>query len=280
MRRFTALIMDLRASRKYSLKNRNEIQTYIYKVIETLNEAFAKALEKNVSFSAGDELQGLFSSTGAAYLYYRLFSMLIAPVKIRAGLGVGEWDVVIRDAGTTAQDGSAYHKARAAIKATKDSLGYSVLLESGAENDEIANSLLYATTLLINKQSSYQNHIMLLSELLYPITIDNALDINKMGEIAELINLRSVSDVLNHNSNKSPKKIFLNGEMIKVRPTSVSIYNDTFITDGKVRGLPLHLSEIMGISRQSLDKTIAAANIYEARNLAIATLKYIKRMED
>jgi hypothetical protein len=34
----------------------------------------------------------------------------------------------------------------------------------------------------------------------------------------------------------------------------------------------------MGVTRQSVDKTIKTANIYEARNLAVATLKYLKQL--
>ena len=54
-----------------------------------------------VEFSAGDEVQGLLSSPEAAFLYFRMFSMLISPVKMRAGIGVGEWNIKIENASTT-----------------------------------------------------------------------------------------------------------------------------------------------------------------------------------
>lgn len=285
MNKYTALIMDLKKSRKYSSKNRNEIQDYIFHVIHVLNRAFERSLEKDVFFSAGDELQGLFSSVEASYLYFRLFSMLVAPVEIRAGIGVGEWDVIVKDAGTTAQDGSVYHNARRAINATEESLGYSVLLFSGGKNDIIINSLFNSTALIINKQSEYQNQVMLLSELLYPINAYDIIDIRILSDIVELIVHRSEAVQFDffkiYKNHREPLIFKLSHLSFESRPIDVIDNSDTFfVTEGKVRGLPMQLSEIIGVTRQSADKTIKSANIYEARNLAVATLKYLKHLED
>lgn len=285
MKKYTALIMDLKKSRRYSSKNRNEIQYYIFHVIQVLNKVFGRSLEKDVFFSAGDELQGLFSSVEASYLYFRLFSMLVAPVEIRAGIGVGEWDVIVQDAGSTAQDGPAYHNARRAINATEESLGYSVLLFSGGKSDIVINSLFNSTALIINKQSEYQNQVMLLSELLYPINAYEIIDVVKLHDIIELIAHRMETvhfDFFKLNkSQKEPLFYRLSYLNIESRPIDVTEHDESFfVTEGKVRGLPLQLSEIIGVTRQSADKTIKAANIYEARNLAVATLKYIKHLGD
>lgn len=113
-----------------------------------------------MDFSAGDEVQGLFSSTGAAYLYFRLFSMLVSPIEIHCGIGVGKWDVVLKDAGTTAQDGEAYHNARYAIDTVKESLGCSVLMYSGDKSDAVINTLLNMTVLINKQQSEYQDKVL------------------------------------------------------------------------------------------------------------------------
>lgn len=283
MNKHAVLIIDIKKSRGYSSKKRNEIQNYIFHVILVLNRVFKKALEKDVFFSAGDELQGLFSSVEASYLYFRLFSMLVVPVEIRAGIGVGEWDVVVKNAGTTAQDGSAYHNARHAINATEETLGYSVLLFSGGENDIIINSLLNSTALIINKQSAYQNQVMLLSELLYPVNMYEIIDTNKLKDVIELLARRSETakiDSLNidkdHRESLFSRLLHMNFENKPIDVTETS--ESFFVTEGKVRGLPIQLSEIIGVTRQSADKTIKVANIYEARNLAVATLKYLKHL--
>lgn len=61
--------------------------------INNLNGLFREDIQFEVTFSAGDELQGLFDNVVTALLYFRLFEILIAPVKIRAGVGVGDWTV-------------------------------------------------------------------------------------------------------------------------------------------------------------------------------------------
>lgn len=285
MVKYTALIMDLKKSRKYCIKNRNEIQDYIFHVIDVLNKVFGKSLEKDVFFSAGDELQGLFSSVEASYLYFRLFSMLVSPVEIRAGIGVGEWNIIVEDAGSTAQDGPAYHNARYAINATEESLGYSVLLLSGGKNDIIINSLLNSTAVIINKQSEYQNQVMLLSELLYPINSYEIIDVSKLKDVIELIAHKTFvsSSNLYKFSNNYRQPLFHRISTLNFESKPIDVTKNTdmfFVTEGKVRGLPIQLSEIIGVTRQSIDKTIKVANIYEARNLAVTTLKFLKCLED
>ena len=39
-----------------------------------------------------------------------------------------------------------------------------------------------------------------------------------------------------------------------------------YVSSGKKRGMTMQLSEILKISRQSIEKTFKTANIYEARN--------------
>lgn len=283
VRMYTALIMDLKKSRAYTVRSRNEIQEYVMHVIEVLNHVFERTMEKEVSFSAGDELQGLFSSVEASYLYFRWFSMLIAPVEIRAGIGVGEWSVRMKGAGTTAQDGTAYHYARYAIEATEETLGYSVLLFSDRKSDIVVNSLFNSTALLINKQSEYQNEIMLLSELLYPINAYDFINVYGLREIVSLLEHKKY--VLKYNSLKTYKAkkepLFSQIKDFEFDSRPVDALDDKdsfFVVTGKVRGLPMQLAEIIGVTRQSINKTIKSANIYEARNLAVTTLRYLNNL--
>ena len=82
-------------------------------------------------------------------------------------------------------------------------------------------------------------------------------------------------------SQREPLFYRLSNLNFESKPIDVADHDDSFfVTEGKVRGLPLQLSEIIGVTRQSADKTIKAANVYEARNLAVATLKYIKHLGD
>ena len=51
------------------------------------------------------------------------------------------------------------------------------------------------------------------------------------------------------------------------------------IAAGKLRGMPTALSQLAGISRQSVEKTLKSANIYSVRNAAIVTLRLLLQEE-
>ncbi len=282
MEKFTVLVIDLKKSRSYSIEDRNSIQNYIIAVIQKLNETFMNTILREVEFSAGDEVQGLFSSPEAAYLYLRLFNMLVSPVELRAGIGVGEWSIKIENASTTAQDGPVYHNARYAIENVKDSVGYSVLLFSGKENDIFINSAINTPFILTSNHSEYQNEIMLLTELLYPINSHNVIDGRKMHHLSELVKLKNKLNYYTYfKMRKSVKKYpFDDIKHIIIDPYQIDAINDDntfYVNSGKKRGMTMHLSDALGISRQSIEKTYKTAKVYEARNSTLVALKLMDK---
>ena len=275
---YAALIIDLKKSRSYTKEDRNSIQYYITDVIYLLNRLYRRELAREVDFSAGDEVQGLFSTPEAAYLYYRMLSMWLHPVEIRAGIGIGSWDVQLDSKGTTGQDGPAYHKARYAIKNADDSEGSPILFFSGSQSDITINTIIGGAASIMAKQSVYQNQIMLITELLFPICN---------------YYVRAYDYVTPHDAERFlHEKCMLAHEMEKiVRPlpfdrlaysfveiidpiNAEDIREETkfYITSGKQRGIPTKLASIMDISRQTIEKTMKAGNIYTARNMAIAAI--------
>ena len=259
MKRYSALMIDLKNSRSYSIQDRNSIQNFILNSMTTLNKIFKNSIEKEVEFSAGDEIQGLFVSSQSAYLYYRLFSMLIFPVEIHCGIGLGTWDIKVDSASSTAQDGTVYHYARNAIDEAKKSLEYSVLFYSKNKNDIIINSLINATALLAFKHSEYQNKLMLLAEILYPIVSEDIINYKNLKEILKFVQFEK----------KENLTLDIDYPVISTQLEKESFY----ITEGKKRGLSTQISKLLGVSRQSVEKAIKTGNIYELRNLTIAILK-------
>lgn len=282
MESYVALMIDLKKSRSYSQEDRNMIQDYIFNTILTLNRVFERRMIRDVEFSAGDEVQGLFNSLEAAYLYFRFFNMLVYPVQVRAGIGVGEWSVQISQASTTAQDGSAYHNARRAIEAVKENSEYTLLIHSGGECDVFINAAIQSSIILTKNYSEYQNELMLLAELWYPIDFQEIININKLPLLFPLLEKKVTLGYYTYYSNKKSKII---GKIAhdfqaayQYMPTPIdALDEDTtfFVTRGKQRGMATALADFLGISRQSVDKTLKSANIYETRNATIVTLKLI-----
>ena len=257
-------MIDLKNSRSYSIQDRNSIQNSILNSITTLNKIFKNSIEKEVEFSAGDEIQGLFISPQSAYLYYRLFSMLIFPVEIHCGISLGTWDIKVDSVSSTAQDGTVYHYARNAIDEAKKSLEYSVLFYSKNKNDIIINSLINATTLLASKQSEYQNKLMLLAEILYPIASEDIVDYKNLKELLKSIQFEK----------KENLTLDIDYPVISTQLEKEKFY----ITEGKKRGLSTQISKILGVSRQSIEKAIKSGNIYEIRNITIAILRAMENI--
>ncbi len=274
------MIIDLKKSRSYSIEDRNSIQNYLITLIQYLNEVFSNSLVRDVEFSGGDEIQGLFISPESSYLYYRMFTMLISPVEIRAGIGVGEWNVKIENASTTAQDGPAYHNARNAIENVKDALGYSVLLYSGTKIDVFINAVINTSFALTSNHSEYQNELTLLSELLYPIDYRQVIDPTKFELIFKLVTSKNRLNYYKQSRNsKSVKKYpFDEINYMNFVPIPMDAATDDpnfYVSGGKKRGMTTQISEMLNISRQSIEKTFKTANIYEARNSAIVALKFM-----
>ena len=265
MKRYSVLMVDLKNSRSYNIQDRNNIQNSILSSINILNKIFKNSIEKEVEFSAGDEIQGLFISPQSAYLYYRFFSMLIFPIQTHTGIGFGTWDIRVDNGSSTAQDGTVYHYARKAIDEAKKSLEYSTLFYSKNKNDIIINSLINATTLLASKQSEYQNKLMLLAEILYPIASEDIVDYKNLKELLKSIQF------------EKKKKLTLDIDYLVI---STQLEKESFyITEGKKRGLSTQISKLLGVSRQSVEKAIKTGNIYELRNITIAILKAIDNIQ-
>lgn len=282
MKNYTALIIDMKKSRSYTIEDRNAIQYYIFDVLEKLNDLFSYALAKNVEFSAGDEVQGLFICPEAAYLYFRIFSMLISPTQVRAGIGVGEWNVKIDHASTTVQDGPAYHNARRAIESVKDTLGYSVLLYSGSEMDLYLNAVINTAFALTDNHSEYQNELMILSELLYPIDYGHVVNSERLNSVFELLTRKNKLDYYSYYKKSRSMRNYPFDEIQYRNPKpfvvdALNVEEDFFVSGGRTRGMSLQLSEILNISRQSIEKTFRTANIYEARNSTIVALKFMDK---
>lgn len=279
---YAALMIDLKNSRDYSGQSRQRIQQYILELTGALNDLFSPVLTRRVEFSAGDEIQGLFDRAAAAYLYYRLFELLVSPVQIRAGIGVGSWDVQISGAGTTAQDGRAYHNARRAIEAAAEAEDYDILLCSGAASDRSINGLIGTCAVMTGALSEYQRDLLLLAELCAPLTVRGVPVPGKLEGLLSLMRLRATGFGLPEGW-ETPRRVKLAMESAPVQgwsiPVPLEADQDSFYPDwARQRGIASRLARIMGVSRQSVEKSMKNADIYPIRNLAGCALEQMERL--
>ena len=278
---YISLIMDIEKSRTYAIDDRIELQKYMSHCIDMLNELFKENIEHNVTFSAGDELQGLFNDTTVAVMYFRLFEMLLRPVKVRAGIGVGEWTIKIDNGSSTQQDGPAYHKARQAIEEVYSNTLHNIRICSD-KDDIMANHLINASRALKNQQIYMQNIVLVILELLYPF-VKWDMNIDKYQIIRELLEIKFEYRIGRMTYSYLRKERFVEAERLYFPeiPFLKPIYIDGMIEEVEerivVKNISSTIAEILGCSRQNVDNIIKRGNSYKIRELDYMALQYIER---
>lgn len=283
-RGYAALMMDVKKSRNYSQSERNIIQHYLVDVLEILNQIFQRELVREVAFSAGDEVQGLFENQESAYQYYRMFELFLHPVKIRAGIGVGDWEVRMEGQGSTSQDGTAYHHARYAIEHAQNEDESGVLLYSGSDLDCVINALIGYVSVMVQRRSIHQNQLALITEWMFPLLEKENSGLSD-GEYMELNYILVRKTGFDHEIgrvNKSLPLDRLNREalcdvgVVFLREEKPS--DGFYITRGKQRGIPTQLANTLAMSRQSVEKALRAGDVFLARNMVLAALKEMREI--
>lgn len=284
MSNYVSLIVDIENSRRYSIDDRNNMQKFILECVEYLNEAFAKSLEFHITFSAGDEIQGLFKDLASAVLYMRIFELMVHPVKIRAGMGVGEWNIKIEDGLSTQQDGPAYHRARQAIDEAKRRQTQRYRINS-ERNDEMINHLINAACILKEQQGYMQNVAQIIMELLYPFEKDNLIIFNyqiirKLLDIKYdyKLGIKTFYKTRLMSASGKIEKEELNKELIEVIEP---IYIDGINFDSEEviikKNMSSNISRVIGCRRQNADMLIKRGHSIIIRNMDYVALQYIEK---
>jgi predicted XRE-type DNA-binding protein len=278
--------------------------------ITLLNSLFKRNLMFNVTFSAGDELQGLFSDAVAAVRYLRLLSILVHPVQLRAGIGIGEWNVRMEGGLSTEQDGPAYHNARSAIDEVHRMQTQRFRICSGSERDVVANYLLNASMQFCQKQNIMQSQVLFLLEVMYPF-VEEAFDFSNREELIDLAVIKSGFSIgkktkkqtedkrrqedqedrekqenqkdqenqENQEREKDQKKQGLNIGSLTI---AENIYITGSITETEnaviKRNMSANIAEVIGTTRQNADKLMKRGNSMFIRSMDYMALQYIKKM--
>ena len=271
----TTLIIDIRKSRRYDKKKRSELQQYLLEIVKKLNLIFEKDLIFKVTFSAGDELQGLFENTLAALMYLRLLEIMVFPVQIRAGIGVGEWTIKVMDGESTEQDGPTYHRARQAVEEVYNMQTQRFRINSNREKDIQANYLLNVSWGYLMDQNDNQNMIQLISEILYPFV--SSKESNKYGQTAsDILAIKNQYGIRKSKTYQS-SQMFLEyadiQEPILVADKLSQEPENSIIK----KNISTNISKVVGRTRQNIDTIMKRGNIIPIRTMDYMALHYIRK---
>ena len=114
---YIALIGDIKESR--CLENRFEIQMKMKRILEKINKDYEKDISSKFLITLGDEFQGLLNNGNNLLKIIQDIQIMLHPVKLRFGIGVGEISTVINPEMALGADGPGYYNARKAIEDLK-----------------------------------------------------------------------------------------------------------------------------------------------------------------
>lgn len=284
MIKYASLIIDIEKSRGYGIKDRTGIQKILMDYTEILNRMFCESEEFHVTFSAGDSLQGLFVDVASAYMYFRLLDILMHPVKLRAGIGVGEWTIKIDNGTSTQQDGPAYHNARWAIEDVYNSQLSNIRIYSGYD-DNLANHLINASLQLKRQQMPMQNYVQVLNELIFPFSIYDSVYqgfLDGISDIitikAEIVKLRQRPTYAGFNSTKQKFEVGSIENNLTALVNPINIENDSAECEYMIskKTQPAVIADILQSSRQNAAIVMKRGNVLKIRELDCVALKYLK----
>lgn len=286
MQNYVSLIIDIEKSKTYGIEIRNVIQQYMVYCADCLNEIFANRIQYAVTFSAGDELQGLFLDVTTAVLYFRLLEILMHPVKVRAGVGVGAWTVKIENGLSTQQDGPAYHSARRAIIDVHAMQLHNMRIYSDRD-DILTNCLVNASYTLKQQQNYMQNFTLIILELLYPfMSIRGEISRNYAIVLRKLLcgkfeyGLRFKRD---HFTSKASGSLLESAyfDAYHMQPVDVMMIDGSLIEAESVirrKNMALAISDVLRCTRQNADSLMKRGNANKIRELDYVALQYIERI--
>lgn len=280
MRKYVSLIIDIEKSKSYSIVDRNEMQHFLDRCIRNLNILYYNELQCEVTFSAGDEFQGLFNNVVSALSYLRILEMLVKPVKIRAGIGVGDWTIKVEHGLSTQQDGPAYYKARKAIEEAHNMQLQNIRICS-EKDDTLANHLVNAAMPLKRQQIYMQNIVQVLVELLFPF-VRKYDSLQGYDVVKELIGIKFNYKIGSKNRGMySGRNIAMEREHLELEkiPKAVPIYVDEKINNIEStitkKNTASIISEILQCSRQNVDMIMRRGNVNKIRELDFVAMHYL-----
>lgn len=276
---YAALMTDIVQSRKLSPNGREDIQFYLKECLTVLNKLFASSLVFPVVFSAGDEVQGLFHSTSAAYLYTRWLDILLAPIFLRSAIGTGQWETRILNGTSTEQDGSVYHRTRDALALIKQKKQSALSFCTDNSDLLLINQLSDAINLISGQQSSAQRYVYMLSELCFPLIDNSQMNLQVWPKLANLLKMkRKIFSETKLDSNWPEPAI--EGQAMPICPIILDNVTLEMTSPSEVvwrHGFISQMVESAGKSRQNLEKLLNLGEIIRLRQYAAAMYFAIDR---
>ena len=266
-----ALMFDVVESRHYY--NRYDVQNLLITCIQYLNNLYKEQIKKEVVSSAGDEFQGLFLNLQSAFAYIRKLQLLVYPIKIRCGIGLGDIKYDIERWPSTAFDGEAYYFCRDAISAISSKKSNAICFNTSSKYDRYINTFCRANLEIKARQSQIARLIEMIADIIYPISNapeDPTFYSFIINERMKLIKSETWNRVTGKYREIEPYNIdfnYLFNEKYKIEQQSTPNGDFIVVEDYWQHGMSTFIANSLNTTRQNVDRYVSLGRIKESRTM-------------
>lgn len=165
-RSYFAIIGDIVDSRK--IHDRTLTQQNMTRVLNELNEMFAKSISSRFVITLGDEFQGLFGRGDHVVAVLDYIEREMYPIKLRFGIGVGRITTRIDYNMPIGADGPAYYNARKMIEHIKMNknkkmeikTNIGIEIDNNASISELINSIFSLSNIIKSSWTDRQREVI------------------------------------------------------------------------------------------------------------------------
>ena len=247
MTKQVVFIADIVQSKK--IQKRHETQKRLLDIMDVLNNSFANDITRKVVVSSGDSFQGLFKNSSSAFLYIRAMQMFMYPIKIRASIGMGKLDYLEEKMNSNELDGEAYHNAKKGLDAITKNKSEEIVYVSDELSDSNVNIQMKMYIKLRHIEGTQSHKYWLINELMNPMSLNGEISYAEDFDIILRWNFDETNNLTANDKQIREIKRFSLKSLLSVEGKIVCKNSDYVL-----RGIQGDLAEIMGTSRQNVNK--------------------------
>jgi len=207
---YCVLVADIKDSRTGDEARWSDLTNLMENIRVALNKTFEGTMEKEVVFTGGDSIQGVFYHIQEAYLYGRLLQKLFFPEAIRIGYGIGKVFSALENKNSNYSTGSAFVEANEALWWAKY-LDFDIYVSPQNQKVMDINLIIELVSSVKSLQTDYQKELDLMVECIYPFwAISFDLPNSEIQNVLKFRNgLPTFQNSSNQNQNNSRMTTFI-----------------------------------------------------------------------
>lgn len=285
---YCVLVADIKDSRTGDKERWKDLTTLLEKIRIELNKVFHANMEKEVVFTEGDSIQGVFYHIQEAYLYGRLLQKLFTPEVIRVGLGVGKVFSALEEKNSNYSTGQAFVNAKDALWWAK-SLNYDFYVLPKTNKSMDINLIIELVSAIKSLQTDYQKELDLMVECIYGFW--NYSFSYPTIELLKILKTKNSLGTFNDLDNQEPKNarmsLFLSNwdsEFMEfVHIVNLDFDGENYDDIGKVvnpQGIQSDIALLTESKRQTISKMYNLARIEQIRKYEAVIYKKLGEFYD